>query len=256
MRATEVWAPLTAVIEQRWRDRFGASELAQLTAALRTVAGQLGNGLPDCLPILRYGLFSIGKGPGADRYEAALATGGNSGDSEAPLPWLLARVLLAFAIEYERAAELSLAISADLLRVLDRDGVRVRDLPALSGVSAEGLAMATGFTGSRGLTVIEAGSAGSRWKIARLTPTGESARQRYFDLTSEIEDGWQGRFSPATIAGLRAALEHLTGAGGPGSPLFAGLEPDPSGWRATAPRPQTLPHYPMVLHRGGYPDGS
>jgi hypothetical protein len=27
-------------------------------------------------------------------------------------------------------------------------------------------------------------------------------------------------------------------------------------WRASVPNPETLPHYPMVLHRGGYPDGS
>jgi hypothetical protein len=256
MRAADVWAPLTGVIEQRWRQRFGAGDLAQLTTPLRTVVAQLGNGLPDCLPILGYGLLSIGGGPGADRYEAMQATGGASSESTAPLPWLLARALLAFAIEYERAARLSLAISADLLRVLDRDGVRVRDLPALSGVAAEGLAMATGFTGLRGLTVIEAGSAGSRWKIARLTPTGETARQRYLDLTREIEDGWHARFGPQIIAGLRAVLERLTGAGGPGSPLFAGLEADPSGWRAAVPRPLTLTHYPMVLHRGGYPDGS
>ncbi len=74
-------------------------------------------------------------------------------------------------------------------------------------MSAESLAMATGFTGSRGLTVIEAGSAGC-------------------------------------------------GLGGPGSPLFTGLEPDPAGWRGAVRKPRTLPHYPMVLHRGGYPDGS
>lgn len=229
MRANEVWAPLTGIIEQRWRERFGAGELAQLIAPLRKVACQLANWLPDCLPILGYGLLSIGKDPGADRYEPAQAAGGNSGESEAALPSLLATVLLAFAIEYERAAKLSLAISADLLRVLDRDGVRVRDLPVLSGVSAEGLAMATGFASSRGLTLVAAGSAGSRWKIATLTPTGETARQRYFDLTGEIEGGWQARFGQDTIAGLRAALERLAGAGGPGSPLFAGLEPDPSG---------------------------
>ena len=40
------------------------------------------------------------------------------------------------------------------------------------------------------------------------------------------------------------------------SPLFAGLEPYPDGWRAAVRPPATLPHYPMVLHRGGYPDGS
>jgi hypothetical protein len=27
-------------------------------------------------------------------------------------------------------------------------------------------------------------------------------------------------------------------------------------WRARVPAPAALPHYPMTLHRGGYPDGS
>ena len=40
MRAVEVWEPLTAVIEQRWRDRFSAGEIAQLTAPLRHLAGR------------------------------------------------------------------------------------------------------------------------------------------------------------------------------------------------------------------------
>jgi hypothetical protein len=40
------------------------------------------------------------------------------------------------------------------------------------------------------------------------------------------------------------------------SPLFRGLEPYPDGWRASLRRPNTLPHYPMILHRGGFPDGS
>jgi len=35
-----------------------------------------------------------------------------------------------------------------------------------------------------------------------------------------------------------------------------GLEPYPDGWRAEVRRPEALPHYPMVLHRVGYPDGS
>ena len=35
-----------------------------------------------------------------------------------------------------------------------------------------------------------------------------------------------------------------------------GLEPPPGGWRAAVRAKDTLPQYPMVLHRGGYPDGS
>jgi hypothetical protein len=34
--------------------------------------------------------------------------------------------------------------------------------------------------------------------------------------------------------------------------LFRGLEPHPDGWRASVRKPNTLPHYPMVLHRGGF----
>ena len=35
-----------------------------------------------------------------------------------------------------------------------------------------------------------------------------------------------------------------------------GLQPYPDGWRAKVRAPETLPHHPMVLHRGGFPDGS
>jgi len=35
-----------------------------------------------------------------------------------------------------------------------------------------------------------------------------------------------------------------------------GLEPYPDNWPASIRPAGTLPWYPMVLHRGGYPDGS
>jgi len=261
MRAREAWEPLTEAIEQRWRDRFGAAQIEKLTAALQAADAHVSDGLPDCLPILGYGLLSISKIQRADRYLAAQAR--PPADREAlangqpalPLPWLLARVLLAFALAFEHEAQLSMAICADLLRVLDEDGQRVRDLPVLSGVSTEGLAMATGFTGRRKLSVVEPDAAG-KWKLARLTHSGAAAKQTYLDLTGEIEQRWQSRLGQHVVTGLREALEELAGDGGPGSPLFACLEPDPAGWRAAVRKPVTLPHYPMVLHRGGYPDGS
>ena len=40
------------------------------------------------------------------------------------------------------------------------------------------------------------------------------------------------------------------------STLFRGLEPYPNGWRAMVARPEVLPHDPMILHRGGFPDSS
>jgi hypothetical protein len=67
---------------------------------------------------------------------------------------------------------------------------------------------------------------------------------------------------------LRRSLLSVIGPGDGGWPrLSLGLRPYPGGWRARSPylRQTTavlddpgaaLPHYPMVLHRGGWPDGS
>ncbi len=165
-------------------------------------------------------------------------------------------MLLAFAIEFEGESEISLAIGANVLRVLDEQGVRVRDLPQLSGVSKEAISMAMGVLGKKGL-VVEADPAASRVKVARLTGTGVEAQDAYRRLLAKIEERWRERFGEDEIRELRAALEVLVGEpGATVSPLFRGLEPYPDGWRASVRRPDVLPHYPMVLHRGGYPDGS
>jgi len=72
-----------------------------------------------------------------------------------------------------------------------------------------------------------------------------------------IEERWRERFGGDKIGDLRKSLERLVGgAGAEGSSLFRGLEPYPDGWRASVRKPETLPDYPMVLHRGGFPDGS
>jgi hypothetical protein len=93
--------------------------------------------------------------------------------------------------------------------------------------------------------------------VARLTPGGRTARDGCRGLLAAIEDGWQERFGSAGVRGLRQALDRLAVApGGQPSPLWLGLEPYPGGWRASVRRPRTLPHFPMVPHRGGFPDGS
>ena len=72
-----------------------------------------------------------------------------------------------------------------------------------------------------------------------------------------VEQRWRERFGDEVVDGLVTSLEPLaTAPDGEPPPLFAGLEPYPENWRASARHPATLPHYPMVLHRGGYPDGS
>ena len=245
--AQEVWKGLVPAIEERWRRRFGGETIDALRSALAAVVSQLDADLPDCLPILKYGLTSDGihvEKPTPPRSEVSLL----------PLPALLARVLLQFALEFEREADVSLAICADVLRVVDEKGTPVRELPVLGGVSKEAVAMAIGFLSKRGYAVVQTKA---REKILLLRPKGVEARATYQRSLSAIESRWRARYGKKAIDQLNGALDRTAGDGtAQGSPLFQGLEPHPEGWRAKVRKPATLPHYPMVLHRGGFPDGS
>jgi DNA-binding MarR family transcriptional regulator len=248
LMAQEIWRPLFGVIEERWNKRFGREVIEQLRQSLGALARQFTVDLPDCLPILGYGLFSKG-----GHYEPR--TPAETEDSSSlHLPFLLAKVLLALSLSFERASNLSLAICANLLRVLNEEGVRVRDLPLLSGVSKESLSMAVGILEKKDVVVIESDG---RVKIARLTLQGQEAQDEYRKSLSVTEEQWRSRFGEDAIQKLRGPLESLAGdSTAQASPLFQGLVPYPENWRAKVPVPETLPHYPMVLHRGGYPDGS
>jgi DNA-binding MarR family transcriptional regulator len=246
LRAREIWRPLPGLIEQRWQERFGADQLGRLRGPLTGMVGRLDPGLPDCLPILGAALLSQGPDP-------RLPPRPDGAAPEAmPLSALLSRVLLSFAVEYEREAGLSLAVAANVLRVLGTDGTRLRDLPALTGTSKESIRWALGILTRGDLAAEEPDPAASRGKVARLTPRGLDAQRLYHELTSEIERRWHDRFTPAETVALRASLEPLAAR----QPLSGGLEPYPDNWRALVRRPDVLPHFPVVLHRGGYPDGS
>jgi len=253
-KAQEIWRPLFAVIENRWRERFGADVIEQLRASLCTLLNQIDGdsaNLPDCMPILGYGLRSLDAErtrPGKSR---ALADNSEV-VADLALPSLLSKVLLAFALEFERTSPLSLAICANVLRLVGDEGVRVRDLPRLSGVSKEAIAMVLSFLQKRGYAVIRAES---RVKMLALTPLGIHAKKAYPQLLQTIEDRWESLGQDA-LRSLRQSLEKLVGDATRTSLLFRGLGPYPEGWRASVPNPEVLPDFPMVLHRGGYPDGS
>jgi DNA-binding MarR family transcriptional regulator len=244
--AQQVWQPLFGVIENRWRERFGKDEIQRLRDSLWALAGQFEACLPDCLPILGYGLFS--RAPHADQeHESA---------SSLSLPALLSRVLLAFAIEFERQSAVSLAISANVLRLVGDEGIRVRDLPRLAAVSKEAIATSLAFLQKHGYAVIQPESAGSRVKVVALTPKGRRAQDNYQRLVPAIQQRWETSFGKDAVRGLRKSLEDLIGEPTAQPHLFDGLDPYPDGWRASVSKPDGLPHYPMILHRGGFPDGS
>jgi hypothetical protein len=254
LQAQAIWRPLFGTIENRWDARYGKSEIEQLKESLCAVVRRIDFDLPDCLPILGYGLFSKGE----DGELRALGSGINQIGSSLPLPVLLSRVLLAFAIEFEREAAFSLAISANIVRALDEKGVWVRDIPLLTGVSKEAIAVVLDFLRKQGVALAGLDPSGkTKLQIARLTPKGRAVQDEYHTLIGAIENRWQERFGAAAIRAIREPLERLFGEPtAQRSPLFQCLEPYSDGWRASVPKPNTLPHYPMVLHRGGFPDGS
>jgi methyltransferase (TIGR00027 family) len=290
LRAREIWRPLAGLVEQRWRERFGTDRVAALREPLTSMISQLDPGLPDCLPILHAALLSPGPDPGLPPRPANSEMAGSEIASTAPdvpplsapdvpprsapdvpprsapdvpplsapvplpLSALLSRVLLSFAVEYEREAGLALAVGANVLRVLGAEGTRLRDLPALTGTSQEAVRWALGVLTRADLAAEEPDPVASRGKVARLTRRGLDAQRVYNELAQAIERRWYARFARGATGALRASLEPL--AVGDPPPLFAGLQPYPDNWRASVRPPVTLPHFPMVLHRGGYPDGS
>jgi hypothetical protein len=248
--AQEVWRALIPEIEVRWHERFGAAAIRDLRGALIGLASQFDRELPDCMPILKHGLVSEGPKPG----KSTAATEDLDG---LPLPALLARVLLALALEFEVESAVSLAIYANVLRLIHDQGTAVRNLPGLSGVSKEAIATALSYLTKRGYAVVQPELPGGKLKVVHLKPAGVLAQGAYGQITTGIERRWLERYDESAVERLRASLEAVTGDGtAQRSPLFAGIKPYPDGWRAKVPEPETLPHYPMVLHRGGYPDGS
>lgn len=253
----EVWATLFTQIEERWSDRFGSIEISALRDAARAIARQLDPHLPDCMPILGYGLTNARSQKSAPPSKVRNPVADAPSIDNLHLPSLISKILLAFALEFESESPLSLAICADVIRVLNSEGVQVRHLPALSGVSKEAIAMAFGILRKAKHIVVGKESAKSPWQVARLTEAGVAIQQSYPARLASIEKRWQSQFGASDLRALRDAAETIVGdAPNPDSPLMQGITPYRDGWRATVPKPRTLPHFPMVLHRGGYPDGS
>jgi DNA-binding MarR family transcriptional regulator len=250
-RVREMMRDLLPEIEERWRDRFGEASIASLRRALIAMLRTVPGGLPDCMPILHYGLVCEAPNP-KQRGETPL----ESEIANLALPVLLARVLLTFALDFEKESPVSLAICANVLRVLEPEGTMLRRIPALGGISKEAVAMAVEFLKKRGFVEVVSPQAG-RSLIVRMTSSGREIQSQYSQQLRFLEERWKRKLGRDGSFGLRSALEPMVGDGTrSGSLLYKGLEPYPEGWRAKERASDTLPHFPMVLHRGGFPDGS
>ena len=260
-QAQQIWAPLTGVISQRWRERFGAAAVDQLTTALPAVASPPADAWPPFLPVS--GVQPAGPGRGQPAVSAEHRV------TSADLATLMARALMSFRAEFEPGSAVPLPVSANVLRVLSAGGVALREVPRRAGISKEAVSVSAGWLERQGYVVNEPDPAGGRGRHVRLTPRGAQAQEDYHRLADRIGSGWRARSGDGVIDGLAGALRALYAQpDGQQQPLLgAGLVPYPDGWRAHPPYQRlteamiadpagSLPHYPMVTHRGGYPDGS
>jgi hypothetical protein len=251
-RAAAIWPVLPVEIERRWRKRFGATDVDELARALRAVDEAIDIGLPDFLPVVGSPNGMALELPSVDDRRAP---------GDLTLDVLLAHALMAYTLDFEASAALSLPLSANVVRVLDAEGTSVRELPALAGISKEAVAASLTSLKKTPFVVVDGAPASKR--TIRLTSAGEDLRVDDRRLHDRIAKQWTTRFGATVLGRLRETLDRILDH----PALATGLTPYPDGWRASKPYlHQTeavladprgrLPHHPMVLHRGGWPDAS
>ena len=177
-RAAGIWPVLPGEIEARWRERFGAAEIDELGGALRAVDERIDTALPEYLPIV------------SSTHGMALEVGQEKrqqGD-DLPLVVLLAHALMAYTLDFEESSALSLPLSANVFRVLDGEGMPVRELPSLTGISKEAVEVSLTSLAKTDYVVVE-GAPASKRKI-RLTPAGETLRSDHRRLHARIGKRW------------------------------------------------------------------
>ncbi len=194
-KAIEVWTPLVAEVEERWRGRFGSEEVGRLCEMLQAVVGQFEVELPHGLPVGLLVPEEREYPPCAERNAEGLS-----------LPALLSQALFAFANDFDRQAGVSLALCANAIRVLGREPVPVAEIPRLTGSSPETSGIGWQL---RPYVVVEADPEASRGKVVRLSPRGLEVQQKYHVLVEAVELEWQDQFGKRKVGNLRKALEAI-----------------------------------------------
>ncbi len=232
--ARKVWRGLAEEVESRWCDRFGTADIAELKAALTA---------EPCLPALPVVSMADGLRSPPTIPNVVL---------DHRLPARLSAALLQPTMDFERDSPLSMVSVVDILPFLDADGIGVATLADRSGVSREAIDSYAGFL-ERGLLATRRPNPHGRGQLLALTERGEQQRRNAGERLQPVR-------IPAAddLLGRRAADGTFL--------LAAGLEPPDGGWRTRSPYlkrskafvadPESIPAQPVILHRGGFPDGS
>ena len=231
--AQSVWRGLPEEIEQRWTRRFGASAVAGLREDLEAlVRGLRLTDLPQWLTG-HYGGYT-GQELEFSRGTPAAAP------HEWPLPFsaLISQVLQGLALEYETGSPAPLSYSANVLRLLGEDGIRVSGLPERSGVAIEPLRVALRILAKRRFIAVGPEPGAGRSRLARLLGRGLVAQGLYRERPAKLEAGWRRRAGDATLRRLRTTLEAIvTAPAGERAPMWQGLEPRARAGAVGSPRP-------------------
>jgi hypothetical protein len=192
--AESIWPKVWPEVEERWKQRFGAGYVS-LCDALHQIEEHRDVELPLGLP----GGLDV---PWTWAYPPRIP---REKDAAIPISALLSRVLLMFANEFNQRSRMPIRLCANTIRVLNEDtGVRLGDLPKLTGVSPE--ASDIGWVLKR-FVVVESDPSGKRGKVAKLSPPGVKVQKTYRQLTSEIEKEWEDKFGSTEVRRLRSSLE-------------------------------------------------
>jgi hypothetical protein len=214
--AIKIWPDLIPEIDIRWSKRFGDGA-ARLRRSLEAIDRQIALELPQGLPgaILTLPEF-------APRKSAA--------EHGMPLPVLLSRVLLAFALDFEHDSVTPISMCANAIRVLSDEPIPEAEIPKRTGCSDE--TSGIGWQLKPYIIIIERDPARGRGKFVRLSEAGMKTQHRYHRLAREIEERWLECFNGAAEE-LREALTALLKR----SELSEGLKPPPDTTRAGAQTP-------------------
>jgi hypothetical protein len=213
--AVGIWPGLVPEIDARWSTRFG-QDATKLRRSLEAVERQIELELPQGLPVALLKLPEFGP-----RKSAA--------HDPLPLPVLLSRVLLGFALEFECESQTPISLCANAIRVLSNQPLPEAEIPRRTGCSEETAGIGWQH---KPYIVVERDPARGRGKFVRLSEAGIEAQQEYSSRTRDIEARWTKRF-PSAPEQIRESLTILLKRG----ELSDGLKPPPGTARAGAQTP-------------------
>jgi hypothetical protein len=179
--AVRIWPDLIPEIDARWSKRFG-DNATRLRRSLEAIEHQIDLELPQGLPFAMLKLPEFG--PRKSGAEGSL-----------PLPVLLSRVLLAFALDFERESQTPISLCANAIRVLSDEPIPETEIPKRTGCSKETAGIGWQH---KPYVIVERDPARGRGKFVRLSEAGIKAQHQYYRCTRDIEENWNKRFGAAT----------------------------------------------------------